>query len=345
MSDARTPSNERPYDAAPPWIPRDDGILSVTDLRVDIARGTRVTTVIDGATFGLAEGGALGIVGESGSGKSMLSRTIVGTISRYGGVVRSGSVRLFGRETAHYRDRDWRAIRGREVAFVPQSSMAGLNPVLTVGTQLDEVLRTEGLTPQQRRARAIELLELVQIARAPRVVDEMPSQLSGGMRQRVVIATALARNPRLLVLDEPTTALDVTVQAEILRLIGELRSTLGMAILLTSHDLAVVEQVCDDVMTMYAGSVVEIGSSDRLVAGASHPYTRALLSSRVEGTPPGQDIVTIPGEPPTAGHWPSGCRFRTRCPLAIDACAVGRQPELRVLGGGGSACIRTGEAS
>lgn len=333
------------YSDAPPWVPQPDALLAVSSLGVAIGRGRgEMTTVIDGATFDLEEHGAMGIVGESGSGKSMLSRAIVGTIDRYGGRIVAGSLRLAGEDVADFRPRDWRRVRAKTVGFVPQSSMAGLNPVLSVGSQLGEVFASSRIGRGERRAKVVELLDMVRIARPERIIDEMPAQLSGGMRQRVVIAAALARFPRLLVLDEPTTALDATVQAEILRLINELRSELGTAILITSHDMAVIESVCERVMTMYAGTVVEIGRAAALAMRAHHPYTRALALSRVDDAIPGQDIRTIPGEPPTAGSWPSGCRFRDRCLSAKEACAEGGQPALRTFGEDvATACIRTGD--
>ncbi len=319
-------------------------LLSVTDVAVAIRRRGGDLPVIDSATFSVPANAALGVVGESGSGKSMLSRALIGTLPRYGGRVTRGSIRWQGRELVGLPEKAWRTIRGTEIGYVPQSSMAGLNPILPIGVQLLEAVskgRRRGGADD--RARVLELLDLVHIPRAEQVISETAGQLSGGMRQRVVIAAALAQRPQLLILDEPTTALDVTVQAGILRLIAELRRDLGMAVLLTSHDLGVIETVCDQIMTMYAGAVIEIGPTAAVRSGALHPYTKALMTSRVDEAEPGTDLVTIPGEPPTAGNWPTGCRFRPRCPVSIDACHEGAQPRMRAFGDRSSACIRTEE--
>lgn len=319
-------------------------LLVASGVSIALRRRTDEVLVVDTADFTVPRHGALGVVGESGSGKSMLSRALIGTLPRYGGRVSRGSITWQGRELVGLPEKEWRSIRGTEIGYVPQSSMAGLNPILPVGEQLREAVTRNGQTsPAGQLARVLELLDLVRIPRAKQVVRETPDQLSGGMRQRVVIAAALARSPELLILDEPTTALDVTVQAGILRLIVELRAELGTAVMLTSHDLAVIETVCDQIMTMYAGAVIEIGGTGAVRSAPLHPYTQALMDSRVDQADPAQDLVTIPGEPPAAGDWPVGCRFWPRCPVAVDACKDGGQPPLRTFGGGSSACLRTGE--
>lgn len=321
-----------------------DDLLVVSGVSVALRRRTGETLVVDSATFTLAANGALGVVGESGSGKSMLSRALIGTLPRYGGRVTRGSIRWQGRELVGLPEKAWRTIRGSEIGYVPQSSMAGLNPILPIGEQLLEAVSNgRRRADAEHRARVLELLDLVRIPRAKQVVGETSDQLSGGMRQRVVIAAALAQRPKLLILDEPTTALDVTVQAGILRLIADLRRELGMAVMLTSHDLAVIETVCDEVMTMYAGAVVEIGATGAVRGRPLHPYTKALMDSRVDGADPAKDLVTIPGEPPSTGNWPPGCRFWPRCPAAVDTCRDGGQPEMRAFGERWSACLRTEE--
>lgn len=288
----------------------------------------------------LNENEAVGVVGESGSGKSMLCRSLIGTLERHDARVVSGSIAFNGRELAGASESVWRQIRGRDIGYVPQSSLAGLNPVLTIGTQLVEALWASGRSHADARREALRLLEMVRIPRAAAIVGARPIELSGGMRQRVMIAGALAARPQLLVADEPTTALDVTVQREILTLITDLRRELGMALILVSHDLAVIEEVCDSVMVMYAGSSVEWGRVSEVAARPRHPYTVALRSSRIDTAQPGQDIAAIGGEPPTLGAWPSGCRFWPRCQWAIDACRQGNQPELRTIGSQLSGCIR-----
>lgn len=319
-------------------------LLAVSDVQVALRRRVGEVLVVDAASFTVPANGALGVVGESGSGKSMLSRALIGTLPRYGGRVAGGSIRWQGRELVGLPEKAWRTIRGSEISYVPQSSMAGLNPILPIGEQLLEAVSNGGHKAEaSHRARVLELLDLVKIPRAKQVVSETADQLSGGMRQRVIIAAALAQRPQLLILDEPTTALDVTVQAGILKLIVELRQELGMAVMLTSHDLAVIETVCDEIMTMYAGAVIEIGKTASVREGALHPYTQALMNSRVDEADPAEDLVTIPGEPPSTDGWPSGCRFWPRCPRAIDACREGDQPKMRAFGDRWSACIRTEE--
>lgn len=320
-----------------------DSLLQVSGLRLALRRRTDEVFVVDEATFSVPRHGALGVVGESGSGKSMLCRSLIGTLHRYGGRVAEGSIRWKDTELVGKTEKEWRRIRGSEIGYVPQSSMAGLNPILPVGKQLVEAIRSTGRDDFDPKREAVRLLELVQIPRADAVLGERAHQLSGGMRQRVIIAGALALRPELLVLDEPTTALDATVQADILELITQLRSELGMAIIFVSHDLGVIEAVCDRVMTLYAGAVVEIGDVAAARSAPLHPYTEALMESRVDNADPSEELTTIPGEPPSVGAWPSGCRFWPRCPIAIEACRGGEQPSLRTFGRGESACIRTEE--
>ncbi len=271
----------------------------------------------------------------------MLCRSLIGTLKRHAAVVTGGHILLDGDDLAGADERAWRKVRGRVVGYVPQSSLASLNPVLTIQTQLIEaasavraISRTEG------RLEALRLLELVRIPRAEQVLGQRAHELSGGMRQRVVIATALAQRPRLLVADEPTTALDVTVEHQILRLIEDLRSEFGMALILVSHDLAVIDEVCDRVVVMYAGASVESGSCARLARAQRHPYSHALRVSRVDASEPGEPLETIGGETPSVGDWPPGCRFWPRCTFADDACRAGPQPRLVELDNQWTACIR-----
>ncbi len=315
-------------------------LLRVQDLKVSFRKlGGQLLPVIDTASLTVHRDEAVGLVGESGSGKTMLCRAVLGTLGRHGAVVTAGSILCGGRELVGAPESAWRRIRGREIGYVPQSSLAGLNPVLTIGTQLDEsircVRRTSGRDLQQQ---ALELLDMVRIPRAKEMLKERPHQLSGGMRQRVMIATALAQRPKLLVADEPTTALDVTTQREILTLLVKLRKELGMSLILVSHDLAVIEEVCDSMVVMYAGLTVEAGPVELLTRIPRHPYTRALRVSRVDAAIRGKPLETITGEPAAVGAWPAGCRFAPRCALVEDSCRQGLQPQLRPVGRQQSAC-------
>ena len=329
-------------------VPAGMPYLVVDALRIGVPRpGSAVLPIVDEVNVTLEAGATLGIVGESGSGKTMLCRSFIGTLPRYGVAITGGRLLIAGGDMTHATENDWRRIRGRAIGYVPQSSLAGLNPVLTVETQLLEALHIgqRALTRQQARAEARRLLDLVRIPRAGSVLNERSHQLSGGMKQRVMIAAALALAPPLLVLDEPTTALDVTVQYEILLLIRSLREELKMGVVLVSHDLAVVEFLCERIMTMYAGASVEIGPAAGMRRRPRHPYTTALLYSRLGMAERGKALVAIPGESPAVGSWPEGCRFWPRCPHAIDACRAGLQPPLRPVEGHLTACIRAEEVT
>ena len=277
-------------------------LLRVVNLRVGFRKAHGMLPVIDAANLSLRCDEALGVVGESGSGKTMLCRSLIGTLARHGAAITAGQIQFDGRELANAPESVWRTIRGRKIGYVPQSSLAGLNPVLSIKTQMLEAIDAgQNLRGRAAEKEALRLLDMVRIPRAQAVLDERSHQLSGGMRQRIMIAAALAQKPKLLVADEPTTALDVTVQKEILGLIGRLRRELGMALILVSHDLAVIEEVCDRVMVMYAGATVEAGPVGATVSAPRHPYTRALRLSRVDTAQRGQPLATIGGEPPTIG--------------------------------------------
>ncbi len=320
---------------------QDDWLLKVEDLKISFQKGHgRLLPVVDSANLSLRPHEAVGIVGESGSGKSMLCRALIGTLARHEAVITSGSILFEGSDLALASESVWRQVRGRRLGYVPQSSLAGLNPVLSIGTQLAEsIMAVKPVGRRDAEKQSLDLLERVRIPRAKDVLRERPHQLSGGMRQRVMIATALAQEPRLLIADEPTTALDVTIQREILALLASLRQELGMALILVSHDLAVIEEVCDSIMVMYAGASVEFGPIDAVINAPRHPYTRALRDSRVDTALPGDSLETIPGEPLTVGSWPPGCRFWPRCPLADEACQHGPQPGLIAVARQLTACI------
>ena len=318
-----------------------DLLLRVQDLQIHVtkSRGTRLP-IVDTADLAIGRHEAIGLVGESGSGKTMLCRALIGTLERHGAGVGAGRILLEGQDLAGAPESVLRSVRGRKIGYVPQSSLAGLNPVITVGTQLIEAIDTvETFNRQQAELRAVELLEQVHVPRPKRLLKERSHQLSGGMRQRVMIAAALAQRPKLLIADEPTTALDVTTQREILTLLSTLRQELGMALILVSHDLAVIEDVCDSVVVMYAGACMEAGPVEAVMNAPRHPYSRALRVSRVDTATPGQDLEAIPGDALSAGHWPAGCRFAPRCNLAQDDCRQGSQPGLRQIDQQLSACL------
>ncbi len=319
-------------------------LLRVENLKVMVnAVGGGQTSLIDRANLTLGYHDSLGVVGESGSGKSMLCRALIGTLGRYGAGVTEGTIRFEGGDLTAASERAWRKVRGRRIGYVPQSSMAGLNPVLSVGTQmLEAVTANNRLRGAAARERAMHYLDLVQLPRVAQLLGKRAHELSGGMRQRVMIAAALARRPELLIADEPTTALDVSVQSEILSMLRELRAELGMSLILVSHDVAVIEEVCDRVLVMYAGATVEEGTVAAVVSAPLHPYTEALLSSRIDSATRGQDVPAIVGEPPMAGSWPDGCRFWPRCPEADEDCRSGGQPGLAAFPSGLSACLHTG---
>jgi peptide/nickel transport system ATP-binding protein len=294
-------------------------LLSVEDLRVGFATGGEVVQAVDGVSFALERGRTLAIVGESGSGKTVSALTVAGLTrgpqTRISGQVRFEGEELLGAPADHVR-----RLRGDAIGVVFQDPLAALHPLFRVGRQLEEAVRAhQDVSRAQARARALELFEQVGIADAARRLDAYPHELSGGMRQRAMIAMALVNEPRLLIADEPTTALDVTVQAQILALLGRLRDELSMALLLITHDLGVVAEAADDVAVMYAGRVVEQAPVPQLFAAPAHPYTWGLLTSipRIDA-PREAELLPIPGRPPSLASPPSGCRFHPRCPYVRE---------------------------
>jgi len=313
-------------------------LLAVRGLSV----GFGAVRVLENVSFELAEGEVLGLVGESGSGKSMTALAVMGLLPE-GGRVAGGGVALEGRELTTLPDRDMARLRGARMAMIFQEPMSSLNPVLTVGEQVAEVLRRHrGMDRRAAHREAVALLKLVEIAAAERRVEEYPHQLSGGMRQRAMIAIALACRPKLLIADEPTTALDATVQAGILDLLRGLRREMGMAVLLITHDLGVVSEICERVVVMYAGRVAESGPAEALLARPAHPYARALLAAipRLEG--PIGALPAIGGVVPAPHAFPPGCRFAPRCAYAMPACEAA-PPALRRVAATEAACIRAEE--
>jgi oligopeptide/dipeptide ABC transporter ATP-binding protein len=295
-------------------------MLEVRDLRVAFTGQARTVRAVNGVDFTLRAGETLGIVGESGCGKSAVLRALIG-LHAPKTTECTGSIRYAGTELLGAGDATIRRIRGAEISMIFQDPMSYLNPVLTISEQIGETLqRHTSLGRGDRRKRTIELLRLVGISAPEERLKQYPHQLSGGMRQRVIIAIALACEPRVLLADEPTTALDVSIQDQILRLLADLRRRLGMSMLLVSHDLGVIAQTCDRVMVMYGGQLVELAPIRQLVRAPRHPYTAGLLRS-LPGSVPTRYLHAIPGMPPRLHRHPRTCTFRARCELATEECA------------------------
>lgn len=297
-------------------------LLEVEDLRTYFFTPDGVARAVEGVSFEVDAGESLGIVGESGAGKSVAVKSILGLIEHPGRTV-DGSVRFDGRELTDMSETELRReIRGNEISIVFQDAMSALNPVFTVGSQLEEVIvENTHRTKTEARTRAIELLDDVGIPDPEQRIDEYPHQYSGGMQQRAMIAMALACDPRLIIADEPTTALDVTIQAGILDLFEEIQKENDTSVIYVTHDLGVVREVCDRVVVMYLGQIVESAPYDRLYRDPKHPYTQSLLNSVVTPDRTVDALDPIGGTMPSAVSPPSGCRFRTRCPVAEDACS------------------------
>jgi peptide/nickel transport system ATP-binding protein len=312
----------------------DQTILDVRNLTTELAAYGARARPVNGVSLSLKRGRTLSIVGESGSGKSVTALSIMRLISTPAMRTSAGQVLLEGRDLLKLSQQEMNGVRGNEIAMIFQEPMTSLNPVLTIGYQIAEVLRRhQHLSKSAAAAKAIELLSLVRIPEPARRVREYPHQLSGGMRQRAMIAMALSCNPKILIADEPTTALDVTIQAQVLELIGDLQRRLGTSVLLITHDLGVVAETSDDVIVMYAGRKVEEAPVRELFANPAHPYTRGLLKSmpklRSSTTDVGAKrprLVEISGIVPPITDLPVGCSFAPRCPLAEEACTL-RQPD------------------
>lgn len=305
-------------------------LLEIRDLRVEFSNRGRRVTAVDGVSFHVDAGETVALVGESGCGKSVTARSILRLI-RPPGRVAGGCILFEGKDLLSLSELEIRRIRGNAISLIFQEPMTSLNPVYTVGQQIIEVLRTHrGITGRRALAEAIELLRKVQIADPERRVHEYPHQLSGGMRQRVMIAMALACRPRLLIADEPTTALDVTVQAQILTLMRQLQEEFGMAILLITHDLGIVAEHARRVVVMYAGKVVEQGTVEQVFRRPAHPYTEGLLKAVPRLGRGKRRLQAIPGSVPDPADMPRGCRFHPRCSLA-DARCVEQEPPLESI--------------
>jgi peptide/nickel transport system ATP-binding protein len=317
-------------------------LLDVRDLRVAFRTPDGLLEAVRGVSFSIEPGTTLGIVGESGSGKSVATQTMVGLTQ---GAQVSGSALFDGQDLLTMRPEQLRAVRGRGIAMIFQNPLSSLHPLYRIGWQIVELIQAHERVPRRHaRARAFELLGLVGIPHPRHRVDDYPHQFSGGMLQRAMIAMALALNPRLIVADEPTTALDVTVQAQILRLLGRVQREFGTAIILITHDLGVVAAVADRVLVMYAGLAMEVAGRQALLQAAAHPYTRGLLGSIPRIDTDGGRLTPIPGHPPSLIAPPSGCPFHPRCVLAEARCRA-QAPALLAIAGRSShlsACWLTG---
>ncbi|MBM7841246.1 oligopeptide/dipeptide ABC transporter ATP-binding protein [Alkalihalobacillus xiaoxiensis] len=308
-------------------------ILQIKDLRTSFFTKEMEVKAVDGVTFSVEKGKTIGIVGESGSGKSITSLSILNLLSAPGRV-KDGEILFKGEDLTKKTNAQMRKIRGNEISMIFQEPMTSLNPTFTVGQQISESFRIhENLSKKQARVRSIDMLKLVGIPSPEKRIDQYPFELSGGMRQRVMIAIALACNPELLIADEPTTALDVTIQAQILELIRDLQNRLGMSVIMITHDLGVVAETCDHVAVMYGGQVVEYAEISNLFNKPNHPYTVGLMKSLpkhdedIEG-----DLAIIKGSVPAPADMPAGCRFAPRCPFASEICK--ELPELETKADG-----------
>ncbi len=311
----------------------DDTLLQVENLRTHFFTNEGVIKAVDGVNFTLRKGEVLGIVGESGSGKSASALSIMRLIPDPPGKIVSGEVRLLGNDLLSISDAEMRRIRGERISMIFQDPMTSLDPVFTVGQQLNEALiHHRKIRKKAAREQSIEMLRRVGIPSAETRIKEYPHQFSGGMRQRVMIAMALLCHPDVLIADEPTTALDVTIEAQILDLLREIRNTLGTAIIMITHDLRVVVNLCDWVAVMYAGKVIESGAVQTVFSQARHPYTLGLLNS-IPTAGKKASLTPIPGRPPNLAHLPMGCSFAPRCPSAMDICTQ-REPEEREVASG-----------
>jgi oligopeptide/dipeptide ABC transporter ATP-binding protein len=318
-----------------------DTILDVRDLHVEFPLASGLVRAVDGASFDLRRGEALGLVGESGSGKTMALRALVGLLPRQARLA-GGEILFEGADLARVSAEDLRKVRGHDIAMIFQEPLTALNPVMRAGDQIAEGPRLRlGYSRRRARERAIELMQQVGIPDPARRYQAYPHELSGGMQQRVMVAIALSLEPKVILCDEPTTALDVTIQDQILKLLESLRNELQVSVVLVSHDLAVVAQTCQRVAVMYAGQVVETGPIDEVFREPRHPYTLSLLRSVPDVDVVRERLATIPGSPPDLAAPPSGCRFHPRCPFVQADCTSGDFPLRPVGTERATACIHS----
>ncbi|MFF2651176.1 ABC transporter ATP-binding protein [Streptomyces sp. NPDC058045] len=310
-------------------------LLEVRDLHVEFGTRDGTTHAVNGVSYRVDAGETLAVLGESGSGKSVTAQAVMGILDIPPGRVTGGQVLFQGRDLLRMREEERRRLRGARMAMIFQDALSSLNPVLSVGFQLGEMFRVhQGASRKDAKARAIELMERVRIPAAAQRVADYPHQFSGGMRQRIMIAMALALEPDLIIADEPTTALDVTVQAQVMDLLAELQREYNMGLILITHDLGVVADVADRIAVMYAGRIVERAPVHDIYRAPAHPYTKGLLESIPRLDQKGQELFAIKGLPPNLAHIPPGCAFHPRCPLARDVCTSEEPPLHRVSGDG-----------
>ncbi|HTJ56634.1 MAG TPA: ABC transporter ATP-binding protein [Devosiaceae bacterium] len=321
-------------------------LLKVENLSIEFGPKLRPLRAVDGVSFSIPAGGTVGLVGESGSGKSITSLAVLRLIPEPPGRIVSGRIEFEGKNLLEVPKKQMREIRGRDVAMIFQEPMSSLNPVMTIGDQIAEAIKLhEPLTSGGRRARVIELLQLVGMPDPAQRYGAYPHQFSGGMRQRVMIAMAVACNPKLLIADEPTTALDVTIQAQVLELMKSIRQRLGTAILLISHDLGIIAEVCERVIVMYAGKVLEEGDVRSIFRNPSHPYTQGLLNSIPRLGDDRQRLYQIAGSVPAPGALRQGCPFLARCPKRIDRCGAEMPPMFSFGPSHNAACWVTADVA
>jgi peptide/nickel transport system ATP-binding protein len=320
-------------------MPQSQPLLQLRNLRTTFSTDAGEARAVDGVSLDVGAGETVGLVGESGCGKSVTALSILRLIQPPGRIESGSEIRLEGRDLMSLSERAMRDVRGNRVAMVWQEPLSALNPVFTVGDQIAEVARVHaGASRADANAKAIEMLRLVGIADPEERVDAYPHQLSGGMRQRVVIAMALVMSPSLLIADEPTTALDVTIQAQILELLRDVQQRMGMSVLLITHDLGVVAETTSRVIVMYAGEVVEEAAVRDIFAAAHHPYTEGLLRAMPRVGAIRDRLTVIPGSVPPPTAWPTGCRFRDRCPYSWERCEREHPPLYQIGAGHVSRC-------
>lgn len=313
---------------------KDNNILEIKNMHTYFYTDSGVVKSVDGVDIELKEGSTLGIVGESGSGKSVTAMSVMGLLMGTTGKIVEGEILLNGDDIVHISEDDKRKLRGSKISMIFQEPMTSLNPVMKIGDQIMEcILLHQNVTKKEAEAKAIEMLKLTGLPRVEKMMKEYPFQLSGGQRQRVMIAMALVCNPEILIADEPTTALDVTIQAQILDLMNHLKEEIGTSILFITHDLGVVAEVCDEVVVMYCGRVVEKGTVYDIFEKPSHPYTEGLLASIPKLGEHVEELESIPGNVPNPKYMPKGCKFAPRCKYAFDKCQE-EEPDFTDLGNG-----------